>query len=100
MSTTTIRRARACAAGAGLIALLVPAAAPARFGDQTPSLGDRGRDVKIAQRYLTKAGIRTTADGVYGTSTAAKVKKFERAEDLKVDGKLQPADARALKKAA
>jgi peptidoglycan hydrolase-like protein with peptidoglycan-binding domain len=83
-----------------LIALLVPAAAQARFGDQTLSVGDRGRDVKIAQRYLTKAGIRTTADGVYGSSTAAKVKKFERAEDLKVDGKLQPADARALKKAA
>jgi hypothetical protein len=94
------RRARACAAGAGLIALLVPAAAQARYGDQTLSVGDRGRDVKIAQRYLTKAGIRTTADGVYGSSTAAKVKKFERAEDLKVDGKLQPADARALKKAA
>ena len=95
-----IRRARTCAASAGLIALMVPAAAEARFGDETLSVGDRGRDVKTAQKYLTKAGIRTTADGVYGPGTAAKVKRFERAEDLRVDGKLQPADARALKKAA
>jgi peptidoglycan hydrolase-like protein with peptidoglycan-binding domain len=89
-----------CAATAGLIALLLPAAAQARFGDSTLEVGDKGRDVKTAQRYLTKAGIRTTVDGVYGSGTATKVKRFERAEDLKVDGKLQPADARALKKAA
>ena len=100
MSTTTIRRARLSAIGAGLVALLLPAAAQARFGDSTLEVGDKGRDVKIAQRYLTKAGIRTSADGVYGSGTAAKVKRFERQEDLKVDGKLQPADARALKAAA
>ena len=100
MRTTTIRRVRTCALSAGLIALLAPAAAEARFGDETLSVGDRGRDVKLAQKYLTKTGIRTTADGVYGPGTATKVKRFERAEDLKVDGKLQPADARALKKAA
>ena len=34
-------------------------------------VGDRGRDVKTAQKYLTRAGIRTTADGVYGRATAA-----------------------------
>jgi hypothetical protein len=100
MSTTTIRRARTCAASAGLIAVMLPAVAEARFGDQTLKVGDKGRDVKVAQRYLTKAGIRTTADGVYGTGTATKVKRFERAADLKVDGKLQPADARVLKKTA
>ena len=95
-----IRRARMCAASAGLIAVLLPAAAQARFGDQTLTVGDQGRDVKTAQRYLNKAGIRTTVDGVYGRGTATKVKRFERAEDLKVDGKLTPADARVLKKVA
>ena len=100
MRTTTIRRARTCALSAGLIALLAPAGAQARFGDETLSVGDRGRDVKTAQKYLTKAGIRTTVDGVYGRGTAAKVKRFERAEDLTVDGTLQPADAKLLKKAA
>ena len=78
MSTTTIRRARTCAASAGLIALLIPAAAQARFGDDTLTVGDKGRDVKTAQRYLTKACIRTAVDGVYGRGTATKVKSFER----------------------
>jgi len=80
--------------------LLMPAVADARFGDDTLQIGDRGRDVKIAQKYLTKAGIRTSADGVYGRGTATKVKRFERTADLKVDGKLSPADARELKAAA
>src|SRR5215218_10328510 len=100
VNKTTIVRVRTCAVSAGLIALLIPSAAQARFGDDTLQVGDRGRDVKIAQRYLTKAGIRTTVDGVYGKGTASKVKKFERAEDLDVDGKLEPADAKALKAAA
>jgi len=100
VNKTTIVRVRTCAVSAGLIALLIPSAAQARFGDDTLQVGDRGRDVKIAQRYLTKAGIRTTVDGVYGKGTATKVKRFERAEDLRVNGKLEPADARALKAAA
>jgi hypothetical protein len=100
VNKTTIVRARTLAVCAGLIALLIPATADARFGDETLRIGDRGRDVKIAQKYLTKAGIRTTADGVYGRGTASKVKRFERSADLDVDGKLEPADARELKKAA
>jgi peptidoglycan hydrolase-like protein with peptidoglycan-binding domain len=100
VNKTSIVRARTCVVSAGLIALLLPSAAQARFGDDTLQIGDRGRDVKMAQKYLTKAGVRTTADGVYGKGTAGKVKRFERAEDLKVDGKLQPSDARALKAAA
>jgi peptidoglycan hydrolase-like protein with peptidoglycan-binding domain len=100
VNETTIVRARRCAVSAGLIALLLPSAADARFGADTLQVGDRGRDVKIAQKYLTKAGIRTTVDGVYGKGTASKVKKFERAEDLDVDGKLEPTDAKALKAAA
>jgi len=100
VNNQTTRRVRACAVSAGLIALLLPSAAHARFGDDTLQVGDRGRDVKIAQRYLTRAGIRTTVDGVYGRGTASKVKRFERAADLTVDGKLSPSDARELKAAA
>jgi hypothetical protein len=96
----TSRRTRVCAVSAALITLLTPAVADARFGDDTLQIGDRGRDVKIAQKYLTKAGIRTTADGVYGRGTASKVKRFERTADLRVDGKLSPSDARKLKAAA
>jgi cell wall-associated NlpC family hydrolase len=79
---------------------MLPGVAEAKFGSETLSVGDRGRDVKTAQRYLTRAGIRTRADGVYGRATARKVKRFERKEDRRVNGKLSPADARALKRAA
>jgi hypothetical protein len=80
--------------------MLVPSAADARLGDTTLKVGDRGRDVKMAQKLLTRSGIRTSIDGVYGRGTATRVKRFERAAGLAVDGKLQPADARALKAAA
>jgi peptidoglycan hydrolase-like protein with peptidoglycan-binding domain len=100
VNKTTIVRARTCAASAALMTLLAPAVADARFGADTLQVGDRGRDVKIAQKYLTKAGIPTTVDGVYGRGTASKVKRFERAQDLAVDGKLSPSDAGALKAAA
>ncbi len=100
MNKRTIGRALAPAVSAGLVALMLPSAAQARFGDETLSVGDRGSEVKTAQKYLTRAGIRTTADGVYGRSTARKVKRFEREMDRRVNGKLSPSDARALKRAA
>jgi cell wall-associated NlpC family hydrolase len=100
MNKRTMVRARRCALGAGLTVLMAPGAADAKLGDRTLKIGDRGRDVKTAQRYLTRAGVRTTADGVYGRSTARRVKRFERLEDRRVNGRLSPADARALKRAA
>jgi cell wall-associated NlpC family hydrolase len=89
-----------CLPGAALVVLLVPSAADARLGDSTLRIGSKGRDVKMAQKLLTRAGIDTAADGVYGRGTAARVRRFERRAELRVDGKLQPADARALKAAA
>ena len=101
MIPRTMRRAaRTCALGAGIVALVLPAAADARYGSGTLEMGDRGRDVKIMQKYLTRAGIRTVADGVFGRATAAKVKRFERGADLRVDGRLTRRDARVLKAAA
>ena len=99
MKKRTIGRALAPVVSVALAALMVPTAAQARFGDDTLSVGDRGRDVKTAQKYLTRAGIRTRADGVYGRATARKVKRFEREEDRRVNGRLSPSDARALKRA-
>ena len=46
------RTMRACAVSAGLLALLLPTAAEARLGDSTLEVGDRGRDVKTAQRLI------------------------------------------------
>ena len=101
MIPRTMRRgARVCAVTTGLVALMLPGAAEARYGSGTLEMGDRGRDVKIMQKYLTRAGIRTVVDGVFGSATTSKLKRFERGADLRVDGKLAPSDARVLKAAA
>ena len=79
---------------------LLPAAAEARFGDQTLRRGDSGRDVKTLQRTLTRAGYRTGADGEFGRRTERNVRRFEGEEERRIDGRVTPADARALKAVA
>jgi peptidoglycan hydrolase-like protein with peptidoglycan-binding domain len=82
------------------MALAVPASAEARFGATTLKQGDSGRDVKLLQKYLTKAGIDTAADGQFGRGTKLAVRKFEKAAQLKVDGQVDPSEAKAIKLAA
>jgi hypothetical protein len=91
--------------GVPLLATIValtalPAAAEARFGEDTLRRGDSGRDVKTLQRTLTRAGFSTTADGEFGRGTERNVRRFEREESRRVDGRVTPSDARALKQAA
>jgi peptidoglycan hydrolase-like protein with peptidoglycan-binding domain len=101
MYRTMTRRGRVSVAGVALLALaVVPSAADARYGRGTLEKGDSGRDVKIMQRYLTRVGIDTDVDGMFGSGTARALKKFERGAQLKPDGKLEPSDAQKLKDAA
>ncbi len=88
---------RALLAGALLaLPLSAPAIADAQLGDQTLSKGDSGADVKELQRELRAAGYRTSVDGEFGTDTARRVRAFEGNEQLRVDGKVTPADAEKL----
>jgi murein DD-endopeptidase MepM/ murein hydrolase activator NlpD len=82
---------------AAAVPAAVPAAAPAaELGDRTLERGDRGDDVRELQDALTDVGLRTVADGRFGASTAASVRRYERREDLEVDGRVTPAEARRL----
>ena len=83
---------------ATVVVAAVPMAAEARFGDQTLRRGDSGRDVKTLQRTLTRAGFSTAADGEFGRGTERSVRRFEREEARRVDGRVTPSDARALKR--
>ena len=94
------RRVRASAALGLFVLLATTASAQAQLGDRTLKIGSKGSDVRAAQKALTAVGIHTKADGVYGATTASHVKRWERSENRRADGKLQPADARALENAA
>jgi murein DD-endopeptidase MepM/ murein hydrolase activator NlpD len=78
-----------------VLAAALPAAALAQ-GFPTLTRGDRGDAVRVVQRALTKVGLRTTADGVFGRRTARNVRRYERREDLVIDGRVSRGQARGL----
>src|SRR4051794_38342308 len=91
---------RLCIAATALFIFAIPATADARYAQRTLKVGTHGSDVKQLQTYLTRAGIRTGADGQFGRGTAASVKSFERAHSLRVDGRATPSDQRLIKRTA
>jgi peptidoglycan hydrolase-like protein with peptidoglycan-binding domain len=62
--------------------------------------GSHGRDVKLFQRYLSRAGFRTGADGNYGLQTAAAERRFERAAGRRADGRASRSDQLMVRRAA
>jgi cell wall-associated NlpC family hydrolase len=89
-----------------IVALLVTAvavpvatadAATKVFGSRALAKGAHGRDVRVLQGYLTTWGLRTAVDGQYGSTTARRVKSWERRASRKVDGKMSIADAKVLR---
>jgi peptidoglycan hydrolase-like protein with peptidoglycan-binding domain len=83
-----------------LLMFAIPASAEARYAARTLTVGSTGSDVKQLQKYLTRIGLRTSADGQYGRGTAKNVKAFERAKGRRADGRATPADQRLLKQTA
>ena len=56
-----------------------------------------GRDVRVLQDFLTRAGFRTTVDGQFGPGTARRVHSWERRAERRVDGRVAARDARVLR---
>jgi murein DD-endopeptidase MepM/ murein hydrolase activator NlpD len=70
-----------------VIALLfLPAVALAAFGDRPLRLGMYGKDVRVLQVLLTRAGFRTVADGSFGQPTRRAVRRREGASRRRVNG--------------
>ena len=70
------------------------------MGDRTLKKGMRGHDVRVLQDYLTRAGISTPVDGVFGPGTLRNVKRFQREHGLTVDGVVGPGTVAALRQLA
>ena len=79
----------------------VPAmAATKRYGTRTLRMGMQGKDVKTMQKYLTKVGLKPTADGEFGSGTKKKAKRFEKRYHQTVNGVLSKKEQRVLKQSA
>jgi hypothetical protein len=74
-------------------------AARRTFGSRPLQIGMRGTDVRVLQDFLTRWGVRTSIDGIYGRGTAGRVRTWERATNRRVDGRMSLADSAELRRA-
>ena len=96
-------RCRSLAAGLAALGLVLPVApAEARryaFGERALRQGDHGRDVRVLQRFLSRVGLRTDADGFFGPQTRRRVRGWERLSDVRGrNGRVSRGEARLLRR--
>jgi Putative peptidoglycan binding domain len=92
-----VSRCRTLAVGLAAAGLLLPASASADFGDRSLREGSRGHDVRVLQDFLTRVGLKTTVDGMYGPATARRVRSWERRSSVRVNGRVSRPDASVLR---
>jgi murein DD-endopeptidase MepM/ murein hydrolase activator NlpD len=69
-----------------------------RFGTRPLSPGTKGKDVRYLQRSLTRLGVATSIDGVFGKGTFRSVETFETQHGWPVNGVISKKDAKRIKK--
>jgi peptidoglycan hydrolase-like protein with peptidoglycan-binding domain len=67
------------------------------MGDRPLKKGMRGHDVRVLQDYLSRAGVATPVDGVFGAGTKSNVKRFQRDHGLTADGIVGPSTVQTLR---
>jgi peptidoglycan hydrolase-like protein with peptidoglycan-binding domain len=90
------------------LAMLIPAAQAAaakkhrpqvhRFGSRQLGPGAKGKDVRFLQNALTRLGIATGVDGVYGKATFKAVESLESQKGWPVNGLVSKKDAGRIRK--
>jgi murein DD-endopeptidase MepM/ murein hydrolase activator NlpD len=69
-----------------------------RFGTRPLAKGEKGKDVRYLQRALSRLGVATAIDGVFGKGTFKSVEAFEQQHGWPVDGVITKKDAKRIKK--
>ncbi len=69
-----------------------------RFGTRPLARGTKGKDVRYLQRALTRLGVATSIDGVFGKGTFRSVESLERQRGWPVNGVISKKDAKRIKK--
>ncbi|MDX6606631.1 MAG: peptidoglycan LD-endopeptidase LytH [Solirubrobacterales bacterium] len=69
-----------------------------RFGTRPLAPGAKGKDVRYLQRALTRLGVATSIDGVFGKGTFRSVETFEGQHGWPVNGVVSKKDAKRIKK--
>jgi murein DD-endopeptidase MepM/ murein hydrolase activator NlpD len=77
---------------------LIASPAEAAFGDRPLRQGKSGHDVRVLQSWLTHLGHAAAVDGRFGPATTRSVRSYERAEKLRVDGRVSRIQARGMRK--
>lgn len=69
-----------------------------RFGTRPLVKGAKGKDVRYLQRALSRLGVVTSIDGVFGKGTLRSVEAFEQQHAWPVNGIISRKDAKRIKK--
>jgi peptidoglycan hydrolase-like protein with peptidoglycan-binding domain len=69
-----------------------------QFGTRPLAKGAKGKDVRYLQRALSRLGVSTSVDGVFGKGTRRSVEAFERAHGWPVNGVISKKDAKRIRK--
>jgi murein DD-endopeptidase MepM/ murein hydrolase activator NlpD len=68
------------------------------FGTRSLGPGAKGKDVRYLQQSLTRLGVATPVDGVFGKGTFKSVETFEQQHGWPVNGVVSKKDAKRIKK--
>ena len=96
--TRGVRRPACALSVLAIFTISAPAEARVKFGDRTLDRGDRGHDVRVLQSWLTKLGHRTEIDGHFGAATRRSTRRYERTEEIRVDGRVSRGQARGMRR--
>jgi hypothetical protein len=90
----------ACLLAVVLLAAPAPSSAAQEYGSRAMRQGVQGKDVRMLQHYLTRAGFTASADGHFGPATQRAVLRWERSAERRANGRVSRREAGMIRSAA